>query len=338
MPVRAQHRRRRVRLALTVAVGGLLATGSVACTAPEEPTPGPSTRPTPVASPTATPTPTDEATSVVASPTALPSPFDTATWTSAVPYGPDPSQVLDVHVPDAAVPSPTGDPDRRPAMVLVHGGGWTGGDRISHHTTGTALVALGWVAVSVGYRLAPDHPHPAAADDVRAALEFVHDRATTLGIDPDRVVLAGDSAGGHLTGLVALADERPPVAAWVAWSGVYDLPGLAARLQPSHDWLLDAGGAYLGCDQPTDDDCLAAARAASPVTHASADDPPTILLHSTDELVPLEDAEAMRDALDDAGARVVLEVFEGAAHGVNLVLPASDAVRAFLEDVLDLTS
>lgn len=311
-----------------------LLAGVTACSLPGDGPAGPTATGSPPAPASA---PDGGPTSIGGSPTALPSPFDTATWTTAVPYGPDDAQVLDVYVPDDEVPSPTGDPDQRPAIVLVHGGGWTGGDRVSHHVTGAGMATLGWVGVSVGYRLAPDHQDPAAQDDVRAALQHLHGLADELGVDPDRVVLAGDSAGGHLSGMVALSDDRPPVAAWVAWSGIYDMARLPDRLSPEHAWLAAHVGEYLGCDDPAAGTCRGRARAASPVTHASADDPPTILLHSTDELVPLEDAQAMRDALDQAGVQVSLETFEGSTHGGHLVPAAADAVSAFLTDVLDLT-
>lgn len=269
-------------------------------------------------------------------PTPLPSPFDEVSRTPAIPYGPDPEQVLDTYVPDDGLPSPTGDPATRPAIVLVHGGGWTAGTRTAVHTVAAGLAALGWVAVTVDYRLAPAHEHPAAADDVRAALQWVHAHADQLAIDRDRVVLGGDSAGGHLSGLVALADDRPPVAAWVAWSGVYDFTALPDQLAGTEQaFLTDHIAAYLGC-QPDADSCADRAAAASPVTRASPDDPPSLLLHSTEELIPLADARAMHDALADAGVRAKLVPFEGDAHGGHLYGPASDAVATFLGDVLDL--
>ncbi len=308
-------------------LAALLAAVALGCTAPSPVAPG-----TPTPEPSA-------ATSTAATSTATTSPTraaDVVTWHRAMAYGPDPAQVLDVAVPGAAVPSPTGDRDRRPAMVLVHGGGWTTGDRHHHADTAAGLAALGWVGVTIDYRLAPAATHPAAEQDVRSALAHVHDHAADLGIDPDRVVLAGDSAGGHLAALVALQDDRPPVAAWVSWSGVHALEQLPARLAGTQRaWLVDHVAAYLGCD-PAAAACAATARDASPVTHASADDPPGLLAHSTDELVPLDDARQLRDALDEVGAPVDLVTREGQAHGGDLIEPTSAETAAFLEAVLDL--
>lgn len=317
--MRAARGARRVVTVVALAVAVTLA-GCAPATDRGAPTPSSPTSP-------ATPSPSTPATG----------PLDAVTRTAAVAYGPDPAQVLDTWVPGGEVPSPTGDPDARPALLLVHGGSWTRGTRLAHGEAAADLAARGWVTVTVDYRLAPDHEHPAAEEDVRAALAHVHDRAEELGIDPGRVVVAGDSAGGHLSGLVALSDDRPPVAAWVSWSGVYDVPSLPDRVAgTASDWLVDRIGAYLGCEDPAGPACAERAAAASPLTRASGDDPPTLLLHSTDELVPLADAEAMRDRLADAGVRVRLATFPGSAHGTALYEPASEDVADFLADVLDL--
>ena len=315
----------RARAALLLVVAAVVA----ACSAPTDES-SPPTQPEPTTTTRAWP-------SDAASPTVMPSPLDTVTRTSRIHYGPHEEQVVDAYLPDDDVPSPTGDPDARPAMVFVHGGGWTGGERTANEPAAATVAALGWVAVTIDYRLAPAHEHPAAAEDVRAALQLVHDRAEELGIGPDRVVVAGDSAGGHLSGLVALSDDRPPVAAWVSWSGIYDVPSLLDRIAGTdRAWLLEHVGAYFSCDDPLGDACAEAVRSASPVAHASADDPPTLLLHSTDEIVPLANAEAMRASLEEAGVRVRLETFDGHAHGAQLIEPSTDEVRAFLGDVLDL--
>lgn len=306
-----------------------------ATTTPPRTTVAPTPDPTGTPSVLVSPTPSSRPASPAPSPTVRTYP-EGVVHASAVAYGPHERQVIDTYVPAADAPSPTQDPDRRPTMVLVHGGGWTAGYRGTYHQTAMGLAARGWVAVTVGYRLAPAHRHPDAVADVRAALQHVHDHAAELGVDPARVALGGDSAGANLSGLVALADDRPPVAAWISWSGVHDFVRLAEQVPDEQAWLRERVGAYLGCEHPDAPDCADRARAASPVTLASADDPPTLLVHSTDELVPLSDAEAMRRALDDAGARVVLQTYEGSAHGLQLQARSSEVVEAFLAEALDL--
>lgn len=139
----------------------------------------------------------------------------------------------DLYVPAA--------PGRYPLVVAVHGGGWQGGSRTAHQYWGPYLAAHGIGLFSVDYRLSKpkEATFPQAVHDVRAAIQFVKHNAATLKADPERIALMGESAGAHLTSLVALAgDERifatgypadpyaavsTSVKAVVATYGVYDL-------------------------------------------------------------------------------------------------------------------
>ncbi len=90
-----------------------------------------------------------------------------------------------------------------PLLVFLHGGGWVNGSITSHDPVCRFLAVHAGVRVlSVGYRLAPEHPFPAAVDDVTAALGFAQQHATDLGADPLAIALGGDSAGGNLSAVV----------------------------------------------------------------------------------------------------------------------------------------
>jgi acetyl esterase len=100
---------------------------------------------------------------------------------------------------------PTTGPGPRPVLVYFHGGGWTIGDIDSHDGTVRAVAeGSGVTCVSVGYRRAPEDPFPAAIDDSLAAIHWVVDNAGELDVDPDRLALGGDSAGGNLAAVAAL--------------------------------------------------------------------------------------------------------------------------------------
>jgi acetyl esterase len=95
--------------------------------------------------------------------------------------------------------------DEPPVVVYAHGGGWVMGGLETHDGLCRALVAAsGWAVVAVDYRLAPEHPYPAAVDDVGRALDWLRaGGAAALGLDPARMVVAGDSAGGHIAAVTA---------------------------------------------------------------------------------------------------------------------------------------
>lgn len=106
---------------------------------------------------------------------------------------------------------PEDEGQRRPlaCVVYFHGGGWVLGSHHTHDAVARALCAGAEVAVlNVDYRLAPEHPFPTAVDDAVAAFTWVHDHAASLGIDPDRIAVAGDSAGGNLAAVVSQITTR----------------------------------------------------------------------------------------------------------------------------------
>jgi acetyl esterase len=110
--------------------------------------------------------------------------------------------------PDSEIPLRLYYPDGDPPFAVVvyfHGGGWVIGDLDTHHGICHALAKKsGCLVVSVDYRLAPEHPHPAAVEDAYAATSWVAENADAIQADPERIAVGGDSAGGHLAAVVAL--------------------------------------------------------------------------------------------------------------------------------------
>jgi alpha-L-fucosidase 2 len=219
---------------------------------------------------------------------------------------------------DASVPAGEGP---FPIAILVHGGGWTRGDKAgSDHPGDTAdvspwfapLTAARFTWFSINYRLAPAHRWPACYDDVRTAIRWVKAHASDYRGDPQRIVLFGHSAGGHLVCLaVTEADETTRVQAVVGFAPVtdfeYELPHRGG-LSPSLQALLD---------QPHDvtPASLAILREIAPVTHVRAGLPPFLLVQGdADRTVPIEETRRFAARLRDAGVAADLQVIAGAPH------------------------
>ncbi len=233
----------------------------------------------------------------------------------------------------------------RPLVIYVHGGGWSRGDSRGSGAFAdfpavlAALAAHGYVTASVNYRLSGEAPFPAQIQDVKAAIKFLRENAGKYGIDPNRVIVWGGSAGGHLAGLVAttcgVAAFEPGVAVGrmsgalaksavpdatgdcvqgaVLWYGVFDLtsraPGPATAVMTS-----DVPQA-LGCASMAV--CAQAAAAASPILYVSAKTPPVMLVHGlADTEVPHEQSEAMAAALRKAGVPVQTLYLPDINHGL----------------------
>ena len=225
---------------------------------------------------------------------------------------------------DAYVP-PTG--DRRPAVVMIHGGGWRAGDKASWAPEATRLAERGWVAFSVNYRLDEPSPFPAEIDDVQAAVRWVRGHADEYRIDPGRIAAVGESAGGHLTAMLATLgtgslanDARIIVGA--AWSPPTDFPALARSR--GDQWA----SRLFGCSVATCADKMAQA---SPVTHVARTDAPLYLINSTDELVPLAQSETMAQRLSAAGVDHRLDVLPGNRHALDFREDAWAPTLAFLD-------
>jgi arylformamidase len=116
-------------------------------------------------------------------------------------YGPDPQQVIDVYHPGAARHSPS------PAVIFLHGGGWTAGYPFWCGFMAPAAHSFGAALIAPSYGLAPRRKFPKHLEDVLHMLGWVHANATSLGIDKGRIVLGGHSAGGHLAALASLRSD-----------------------------------------------------------------------------------------------------------------------------------
>lgn len=233
-------------------------------------------------------------------------------------YGADPLQALDACLPkrEEEIETASGDVLERAGVVLVHGGSWRRGDKadIAWRALCQWLASEGYVAFSLNYRLAPDHPYPAGIDDVRAAVEWLREdeQLTRFDLDPERIGAFGGSAGGNLVSLLGTTgtgDTR--VAAVAELSAPIDLTGLAAT-----DDFIPVQLSYLGC--ASYDDCPNAVPA-SPFYSIDPTDPPFFVAHSTDEMIPLGQAEIFVAGLRAAGVPVDFVTVEGTRHATAMI-------------------
>lgn len=230
---------------------------------------------------------------------------------------------------------------RRPAVVEIHGGGWTRGDKGDPEWQQTCrwLASEGYVTVNVNYRLAPAATYPATIDDITGALRWLRDPAVAerFGVDPGRIAAFGGSAGGNLAALLGMRGSGSwtsgdRVAAVVTVSGPMDLTAHGQTFGQYPDWLTARELAYLGCERF---DGCAVATAASPVHQVDPTDPPVLVAQTVDEFIPVGQSEAFADALAASGVEHQLDIAKGEAHSTAALDEAlRDRVAAFLADAL----
>jgi alpha-L-fucosidase 2 len=216
-----------------------------------------------------------------------------------------------------------------PSILFVHGGGFAGGDKKPNPKTLFGLVTqAGFNWFSINYRLSPKYTFPAHTDDVESAVEFLKAHADQYKIDPRRIVLMGQSAGGHLVSFVGAKHKTGNrVAAVISFYGEHDL---VSRTRPQTDCamggyvrhtdvpqacLSDGLKAFLGITE-ANSATARLIRDASPITYVKKDMPPYLLVHGTKDLhVPYEQSVLMCEAMKKVGAQCEMITVEGGGHG-----------------------
>jgi acetyl esterase/lipase len=221
-----------------------------------------------------------------------------------------------------------------PTLIYIHGGGWSSGHKEDGMMYTLPWLEMGWNVVNVEYRLGGVAAAPGAVEDCLCALRWIVGHAAEYRIDPARLVVMGDSSGGHLalmTGMVPAGAgldrpcnpsgnaPAPKVAGIVNWYGITDVadlmqgPNLRAYAVA---WLSKAANRE------------EMARRVSPVTWARQDLPPIITIHGdSDPTVPYSQAVKLRDALEAVHARNELITIPGGKHGG---FTAEERVRAYI--------
>lgn len=218
------------------------------------------------------------------------------------PYGSDPAQAIEVFVPTARKFDPAVTGSALPVILFIHGGGWVSGCPQDYHFIARRLAPHGYAVALAGYRLHPDARYPDMLHDAAAAFGWIAEHAPQWGLDPDRIVLMGHSAGAYNAVMLAL-DRR--------WQqGLKHHPCAAVGLAGPYDFL------------PLDDVATIASfghvadlRETQPVHHAHGAAPPILLIHGAHDIrVKPRHSLALARALASAGARSETHVLDAIGH------------------------
>lgn len=217
----------------------------------------------------------------------------------------DPAQRMDIYFPESGGPWRT--------VVYVHGGSWMHGDKSEASMFATGMNALGYLVVSINYRLYPPANFPAMIEDVKCAIRSLRAHAFEYNLDPNHIAAIGPSAGGHLVSLLGTTapedgwdvgeylEQSSRVQAVVSLAGVIDL----SRSFPNADIELMK---RVGFGEHN-------VFEASPITHITPDDPPFLLIHGDrDDLVPYEQSQLMYDRLVQMNVPAQLVIVRNAGH------------------------
>jgi alpha-L-fucosidase 2 len=229
--------------------------------------------------------------------------------------------LLDLHIPDGPGPFP--------AAILVHGGGFDGGNRASNMApTFQPLADAGFAWFSIDYRMAPEFRFPQAKEDVDTAIRWVKANAKTWKVDVSKIVISGESAGGFLVDYAA-THETPEtkVAAVVDLYGPADYEKIARQRRDyparfnmasigSHQ--AKGGGIWFFQVEGYDEASLAKLKEISPIHAVHKGMPPFLEIHGTrDDQVPYEQSTLMCDAMHKVGAACDVVTVEAGGHGMG---------------------
>ncbi|MFT3788075.1 MAG: alpha/beta hydrolase [Tepidisphaeraceae bacterium] len=215
------------------------------------------------------------------------------------------SLTLDVHASTMAGPAP--------AVVYVHGGGWSGGTKRDEMPLFEALAACGVTVFSVEYRLAPQDPWPACIDDVRSAIAWVAKHASDHNANGSKLGVVGYSAGGQLAAHASFIDAHPAIAAVVLLAAPTDMVLDTLRRGGPSPSLMNLFG-----KKEIDAELLETLWAVSPINYVRHGLPPVLLLNGTaDKSVPHAQSAHLHQRLSDMNVRSDLVSLEGAEHRIR---------------------
>nr|WP_298522788.1 alpha/beta hydrolase [uncultured Halomonas sp.] len=234
----------------------------------------------------------------------------------------------DVYLPDTPARA-----TKRPAALVVHGGGWQGRSKDDMTDIAKRLARSGIVAVNVTYRFAPQYKFPAQLHDMQQAMAWIHENASAWGIDTSRIAGVGYSSGAHLVSLLALVASEDGELNQPYGGESSKLAAVVSGGTPSNLFKFDDGRLVVEFLGGTRLEVPSQYAQASPMEHITGNAPPFFLFHGTwDSLVPVDHARDFHTALDDAGVDSELYLLRYRGHITTFLTRGSamDAAMAFL--------
>jgi len=229
---------------------------------------------------------------------------------------------LDLHLPQ--------DPEGPlPLLVFIHGGGWSKGFREDYHLYTMRFARQGYAAATVSYRLSPGAVFPDAVEDVKCAVGWLQANSVEYGIDPERVIVIGGSAGGYLALMAGLTDADAYCGTCETTPeprprGIVNLYGPTDLTAPEAQEASEVTG-FLGTTWASAPERFAEA---SPITHLAEGAPPTLIIHGTlDQVVPVTQADALAERMQDLGLFYWYDRLDGYPHTMDITPPVSDRVE-----------
>lgn len=216
---------------------------------------------------------------------------------------------------------PSGTTQALPAVIWVHGGGWSDENLTRKYLPSleiAALVKRGYVAASIDYRLSQEARFPAQIEDCKSAVRFLRMNAEAFHVDPERIAAWGESAGGHLVELMAFTCDGEFTDA--------NYPGISSRIQAVIPWYAPVDLRQEEGEEKEIFERLFAyedemerrqiREKASPIVYAARKNPPTLLMHGDrDRLVAFDSSRSLYEAMKAAGNDVELITVPGQGHG-----------------------
>jgi len=235
------------------------------------------------------------------------------------------SAILDLYEPKE------GDAPRI-GIVLIHGGGWRAGKKEDYNYYSQVFAHKGYVVANINYRLSNEAKFPAAIQDCKCAVRWLRAHAEKYNVDPERIIVAGGSAGGHLSLLVGYASDVPELEGRGGYSDVssrvcgvvsiYGPTDLTTDFVRGNQFAAMVVGAFIGAPI---DRALGKYELASPIQHVDAADPPTLILHGTvDDVVPIVQSDRLSEKLEEVGVPFVYDRIAGWPHAMDLSARVND--------------